>query len=1383
MAPGRRRRGEAANGSEAISARKCHGRRVWSGPDRVHVQIRKLWSKDETATSGASARDLEETLEAIAGVEWARVNALLGRVVISRDRHTCSDSTLVLAVLAAEARMALDRRPLADSSYPGDPQALYRVFAEFVAEAAAFGVGQGVRVLLHRRRPLSVEIDLAALVALAESTPAIRRRLVRVVGRSGTELGLELINAILHFIRQSDLGPAAGIMKHALALRELRSRRATWERREPELCARAGAHSRAAPAVPPRPRPLRAGPIERYSDRAIPVALGATAFSYASVHTLGGALSPLFAGLPGPAHLGREAFAAHLGHLLARRGTVVFDRSVLRLLDRLDCAVIDGDVLSRDKALAGELFASADKAGLEIVFVGGDPDALDATETPRRHERERDAADVIRAIQSEDRGVCFIGPGPPAAHLTADVGIGTPHDGDAPAWGANIITEAGLGDARLILEAVAAARRTADQSVQLALVEAAASVGLAFSGLKLKTTSRIMQATSAASIMSMANGVRIAHELTRVRDPGPPDEQPPWHELGAREVVSRLRTRAAGLTAAEAEARYVPPRPPPSASATFARMVGEELRSPLAPVLAVGAGLSALVGSVADAALIGSVVLINAGVGGGQRYRAERAVAALRRRERRKVVVLRPGGSESVDAARLVPGDVIELRSGDVVPADARLLDAEAFEVNEAPLTGESAPVAKTPAPVTAAAIADRASMIYEGTSVAAGRAAAVVVAVGAATEVRRASAGDSDRAPPRGVERRLDALARLTAPVALGSGLAITASGLLRRRPAAEIVSSGVGLAVAAVPEGLTVLATLSQLAAARRLSEVGALVRDPRAVEALGRVDVLCADKTGTLTEGKIRLSHVSDGARGARADDLDDALEHVLAVARRASPERAPGERLPHLTDQALVDGARRAGVRARHGLGSWQRLDALPFEPSRGYFASLGAHPGGAIISVKGAPEVVLPACSERRIGGRRVPLDDDTRRELVREGMRLARRGLRVLAVAERVAPKIETIAAEHVEGLSFCGFVGLSDPVHPSAREAMSRVRKAGVRPIMLTGDHPSTANAIAAELGLLDENGVTTGPELDEMSDAELSAKLPEISVCARTSPAHKVRIIRALQTAGRVVAMTGDGANDSPAIQLADAGVAIGEHAASAAREAADLVVTDGRIETIVDAILEGRALWPAVRDAVSVLVGGNLGEIGFSLAGGIARGSSPLNARQLLLVNLITDTLPALALALRPPRRKDAEELLREGPDVSLGRMLTRDLVWRGSVTAAAAGAGYAVSRLTGATRARASTVSLVALTGAQLGQTLVSGWESRAVVATGLGSLAVLLAVVQTPIVSRAFGCRPLGPVGLAQAGGSTVVATAASAVIPPLTERASRLVAKWRQREP
>jgi magnesium-transporting ATPase (P-type) len=297
----------------------------------------------------------------------------------------------------------------------------------------------------------------------------------------------------------------------------------------------------------------------------------------------------------------------------------------------------------------------------------------------------------------------------------------------------------------------------------------------------------------------------------------------------------------------------------------------------------------------------------------------------------------------------------------------------------------------------------------------------------------------------------------------------------------------------------------------------------------------------------------------------------------------------------------------------------------------------------------------------------------------------------------------------------------------------------------------------------------VLTGAELAEIDDEELDRSMRGVYVFARVTPPQKVRIVRALQRAGRVVAMVGDGANDAPAIRLANVGIAVGEQSTTAARAAADIVLTDARLETLVDAVLEGRAMWAAVRDAVSILVGGNLGEIGFTLGAGLVDGRPPLNARQLLLVNLLTDVAPAMAIALRPPAPRSAERLAHEGPDVSLGQPLNRQIAARATVTALGASAAWTIARFTG-TRARANTVGLVALVGAQLGQTLLSGRLSRPVLVTGIGSAAVLAAIVQTPGLSHAFGCRPLGPIGWATAVGASAAATAGAYYLPDLIAR-------------
>jgi cation-transporting ATPase I len=646
---------------------------------------------------------------------------------------------------------------------------------------------------------------------------------------------------------------------------------------------------------------------------------------------------------------------------------------------------------------------------------------------------------------------------------------------------------------------------------------------------------------------------------------------------------------------------------------------------------------------------------------------------------------------------------------------------------------------------------------------------------VGEDTEARRGAAA-APRRPMQGVDQRLRSLIDLTAPVALGAGVGLVGLGLLRGRRLQDLVGTGVSLAVASVPEGLPLLATAAQLAAAKRLARRGALVRNTRSIEALGRVQVLCVDKTGTVTEGRIELACVSDGEQQQASGQLDDVRRGVLAAAVRATPRsRLQRDTRFDPTDAALLRAASRLGVDGGDGLARWERQAELPFEAGRGYHAVLGRFEQGGVVSVKGAPEVILKRCSARRVAGGTAVLDPRALSDLLSAARDLARRGLRVLAVAEQVAGAAEQADLESLGGLTFLGFLAFSDPVRPSAAVALQRLRQAGVRTVMVTGDHPSTAQAIATELELLDDLRVVSGAELARLTDEQLDAALGSVAVFARVTPAQKVRVVRALQRSGRVVAMVGDGANDAPAIRLADVGIAIGERSTSAARGAADVVLTDERIETLADAIVEGRAMWVSVRDAVSILVGGNLGEIGFTLAAGLVDGRPPLNARQLILVNVLTDVAPAMAIALRPVSTQTLQLLANEGPDASLGAPLNRDIAIRAVVTALGAGSAWLVGRLSGGAE-RARTIGLVALVGTQLGQTLASGGLSRPVVVTALASAGVLATIVQTPGLSRIFGCRPLGPLGWLTAVGASAAATGLATRLPGL---APDRTGRWR----
>jgi cation-transporting P-type ATPase I len=732
--------------------------------------------------------------------------------------------------------------------------------------------------------------------------------------------------------------------------------------------------------------------------------------------------------------------------------------------------------------------------------------------------------------------------------------------------------------------------------------------------------------------------------------------------------------------------------------------------------------------------------------------------------------VLRDGGPVRRPAQQLVPGDIVELRSGDVVPADCRVLTAVGLQVDESALTGESFPVSKYNMPLdasAASAVADRTSMLYESTTVAAGRGTAVVVATGAATEVGRSMAATRDAAPPTGVEMRLSAITSTTLPIALGSAAAVVAAGLLRGRPVRDSLAAGVSLAVASVPEGLPFLVNAAQLASARRLSKLGALVRNPRTIEALGRVDTLCFDKTGTLTEGRISLAGVADPTGELLAvEQLTGRHRRILATALRATPRGRRGEPLAHLTDRAIAEGAEAAGVTRDEDLPGWRRLSTLPFEPGRGYHATLGHQVDAqiALLSVKGAPETVLPRCTQLQVDGQPRTLGAEQRTRVDRRVAQLAGRGYRILAVAQRPDRHPRQLEDDDVCGLTLLGFVVLADPVRPAAAASIAGLRDAGVHIVMITGDHPATAKTIAGRLNVLGSGRVITGPELDILDDAALDRVLPQVTVVARGTPTHKVRVVQAFQRLRRTVAMTGDGANDAPAIRWADVGIALGRSATPAARATADLVVTDDRLETIIAALVEGRAMWGSVRQALGILVGGNLGEIAFTVFGAALTGRSPLSARQLLLVNLLTDLAPAMAIALRAPHPENTAALLAEGPEASLGTALTRDITSRAVTTAAATSAAWAAARLTGRT-ARARTVALAALVGAQLGQTVAIGGTSPAVLASSAGSAAVLVGIVQTPGVSHLFGCTPLGPLGWAIAGSASAAATV-TALLPP-----------------
>ncbi|KAB1161814.1 cation-translocating P-type ATPase [Micromonospora sp. AMSO12t] len=1442
--------GEASRNVGAVAARLARAaglgrRRVWSRPGRHHIEVLGVCQDG----GDVLARQVEAALERMPGVEWARVNAPSGRVVVAVGTPEPALRDLIATVARTEHTCPHEPDPEIPPPHPPEEgPRTPRTLGALASDALGLTLSAATRILPFTPVPGEVA-GLLGAVDLHPRLHALADRGLRADPRA--ELLFPLAEAVVQGLTGSWTGLVLDSAHRVVQWGEARAQLRAWEQAEPRLT---GHPERAAASVPKieRPRPKPDGPVERYVARTLDAGAVAAA---AATPVVGGkrAAALGLSTLPKAPGSGREGYAAQLGLILARRGVIAMDRSVLRELDRIDTLLLDAAVLGSDRGVLADLapLAGADTGRVAArAFALFDPaaprelrhadgwrlgplDALDVedpgdTDDSRRlrdagapvlgladgdtlaavlrvepepapgvdalpaaarraglrlvvagdDERRYDFADAhlpgrdrlvesVRELQ-RDGAVVMVVSGDRAALGAADCGLGIAAPEDLPPWGAHLLVGADLRVAALVVEAAGVARRMARQSIGLAMAGTGLGALNALTAPRERLPGRALMAVNGAAALAFAHGVLRAHRL-----PGPANSPAPditaWHLMPSSTVLDQLDTGPDGLATDEAERRRGNRDARPSGPTGLLRAFVDELANPLTPVLAAGAVLSATFGSPVDAALVGGVVGGSALLGAVHQHNTERSLAELLSRSAVTARVRRDGAERILPAEDLVPGDVVLLESGDAVPADCRVLESAGLEMDESSLTGESLPVGKTDQPVVAAAVADRRSMLYEGTSVAAGHGTAVVVATGAGTEAGRSLAMARQAPPSSGVEARLGRLTRAAIPLAAGSAVAVAGAGLLRGVPLAQTAATAANLAVASVPEGLPFLVSAAQLAAARRLAEHGALVRNPRTIETLGRVDVLCFDKTGTLTEGQLMLAGVGDDGRYAPVDRLDDGLLRTLSAALRATPGADDPHDLAQQTDRAVRSGAQAAGVTEQTGAQGWEPVGGLPFEPSRGYHATVGRAGDRLLLSVKGAPESVLPRCSSWRTpGGRDEPLDDEGRGGLHAVLADRAGAGHRILAVAEcRVSSP--GVTDDQVHDLTFVGFLALADGVRESAAPAVRRIRQAGVHTIMITGDHPATAEAIAATISDHEEQRVVTATELDQLDDEALAARLAATDVVARCTPAHKVRIIQALQRCGRTVAMTGDGANDAAAIRLADVGIALGQRGTPAARAAADLVVTDDRLETIIATLVEGRAMWSSVRHALSILVGGNLGEIAFSVLTAAATGRSALTGRQLLLVNLLTDLAPALAIAIRPPDADHADGLLREGPDTSLGETMTREIGLRAAATTLGATAGWTLARYTGRRR-RAGTVALVSLVGTQLGQTVLAGGTSPAVLASTAASLGALVVVVQTPGVSHFFGCTPLGPVGWTIATGSALGATFANGALTRLVER-------------
>ncbi|OGO15862.1 MAG: ATPase [Chloroflexi bacterium RBG_13_68_17] len=896
--------------------------------------------------------------------------------------------------------------------------------------------------------------------------------------------------------------------------------------------------------------------------------------------------------------------------------------------------------------------------------------------------------------------------------------------------------------------------------------------------------------------------------MTSGQEPLPRED--PWHAREPDDVFETLATSPKdGLSQREAEARLArvgpnelreAPRP------TFWHMLLEQFNNFIVIILIVASILSAVLGDYIEAAAILAIVVLNALLGVIQERRAEEALAALRRMAAPEAQVIRDGHRQLIPGRQLVPGDLVLLEAGNYVPADMRLIESANLRVEEAALTGESVPVEKD-ARVTLrqdVPLGDRRNTAFMGTLVNYGRGKGVVISTGMHTQIGMiATMLQLIQEEPTPLQQRLDRLGKTLGMAALVVCALVFLVGWVRGYPPLDMFLVAVSLAVAAVPEGLPAVVTITLALGMREMIKRHALIRRLSSVETLGSATVICSDKTGTLTQNQMTATRLwVDGmdfeisGRGyaphgqfhlnGQPVDLREypaglTALWVAVLANDASLEPSEKESSGYQlagdpTEGALIVAAAKAGASRDAFHLAYPRIDEVPFDSARKRMTTVhkirdprpedfspfydATVQDWEVAATKGAPDVVLELCTQyQRIHDKPAPLDDEARRRIMQANDHMTRQALRVLAVAYRADPDVpDQTAPESIErDLVFVGLIGMIDPARPEVLPAMDKARRAGIRTIMITGDYPETARAIAEDIGLLQPgHKVMAGTELARLDDPALRAAVAHTDVFARVSPEHKVRIVDALKHNGQVVAMTGDGVNDAPALKRADIGVAMGITGTDVAKETADMVLTDDNYVSIVAAVEQGRIIYSNIRKFVFYLLSCNVAEILIIFLAIMAGLPSPLTAIQLLLLNLVTDGLPALALGYEKGDPDTMDRPPRPPSEPIINRwMRTGIVVQTVAITGVTLGAYFVGLRAHPQAPEFAETMAFVTLSFSELLRAFTARSEHYPLLKIGLltnrrmfyaviGSLVLLVAVVYMPPLQRVFDTVPLGP---------------------------------------
>lgn len=739
-----------------------------------------------------------------------------------------------------------------------------------------------------------------------------------------------------------------------------------------------------------------------------------------------------------------------------------------------------------------------------------------------------------------------------------------------------------------------------------------------------------------------------------------------WYQMHEDEVLEALGSDANGLSSEKAEALLKTHGENvlrETKKKSVWRVFAEQFADLLVIILIIAAIISMISGNVESTIVIFAVITMNAILGTVQHEKAEKSLASLKTLSAPTAKVLRGGVKGEIPSAQVVKGDILLLEAGDMVTADGRILESYSLQVNESSLTGESTNVEKKTVVLEGEkALGDRTNMVYSGSLVTGGRAVVLVTATGMETEIGKIAAlmnATKEKRTPLQVS--LDKFGSQLAIVIMIISAVVFVLSLYRKMPVLDALMFAVALAVAAIPEALSSIVTIVQAMGTQKMAREHAIIKDLKAVESLGCVSVICSDKTGTLTQNKMTVQQVYINHQTMEADALDlkqQSHRYLLYDAILTNDSAiVEGQSIGDPTEVALLEMGRKADIKEDILKEMMPRMEEIPFDSDRKLMSTKYRLHGVPTILVKGALDILLKRTDRIRIGDEIRPITEQDVKEILDKNQAFSEQGLRVLAFAYKEAQANQQLTLDEEDHLIFIGLVSMIDPPREESREAVSEAKRAGIRPVMITGDHKITATAIAEQIGIFSEGDMAvTGQELDAMSEEELDDKIGKISVYARVSPENKIRIVDAWQRKGAVTAMTGDGVNDAPALKKADIGVAMGITGTEVSKDAASMILTDDNFATIIKAVANGRNVYRNIKNAVKFLLSGNMAGIMAVLYTSLAALPVPFQPVHLLFINLLTDSLPAIAIGME----KAEKDLLSEPPRDPKQGILTKDLM---------------------------------------------------------------------------------------------------------------------------